>query len=346
MRKFFLTVFCCFPASFLLAAETYPSPFVYSDPQPQRYSLSERASKIDPRVKSHPEINFVLEKDGKAKDTMSAVVDTSVKPRGKLVISLMGSGELFKRTAKYGMHSIHVPYAAGWFSILTKGEPKETWRGDIRLEAATGDDHSKLLDIPKPDSLMERALQFVKWLAKNNPQAKWEHFLTADGTGLRWEDVVVCGLSHGSTTAARFAQHVKLDRVICFSGPRDQDQSWQALPSATPGNRYFVFTHVRDSGWEGKHYCRSWELLGLNKYGPVVDVEQVKFPYENTRRLVTSIEGKGSMKFHNGVAPNVYSFKNADATYAHEEVWRYLFTHPVDEVGAETPLDPLCQKKK
>ena len=54
------------------------------------------------------------------------------------------------------------------------------------------------------------------------------------GTGLNWEDIIVVGLSHGSTTAARFAQQKKLDRVLCFSGPRDQDQSWQALRSARP----------------------------------------------------------------------------------------------------------------
>jgi hypothetical protein len=26
----------------------------------------------------------------------------------------------------------------------------------------------------------------------------------------------------------------------------------------------------------------------------------------------------------------------------HEPVWRYLFLHPVEEVGAPSPLDPEC----
>ena len=29
--------------------------------------------------------------------------------------------------------------------------------------------------------MMERALQFVKWLAKENPQGRWDYFLTPDG---------------------------------------------------------------------------------------------------------------------------------------------------------------------
>ncbi|MFM8494322.1 MAG: hypothetical protein ACKOEM_02190 [Planctomycetia bacterium] len=38
------------------------------DPRPQRYHLQARASELDPRVKAHPEIDFVLEKDGKPAD--------------------------------------------------------------------------------------------------------------------------------------------------------------------------------------------------------------------------------------------------------------------------------------
>lgn len=329
----------------LRAEDAYRSPFEYADPKPQAYRLSERASKIDPRVKSHPEINFVLEKDGQPKDSQQAYVDTRVKPRGKLVLSLTGGGRLFKLTEELGLHAIRIPYADGWFNLFSKGEPKDTWRGDIRLEAATGEDVSKLVDIPKPDGFMERAYQFVKWLAKNNPQGKWDYFLTKDGNDLRWEDVIVVGLSHGSSTAVRFAMYKKVDRVIGFGGPRDQDQTWQSGPSATPSNRYFMFSGY-DSGWKNKSHCRAWEMLGLHEHGPIVDVEKSAPPYENTRRLVTSIEDKGKLALHNGVAPNDFAHKNAAGQYIHEPVWRYLFTHPVDQVGKATPLDPECQKKK
>lgn len=346
---FCLPSFCIFWWTFLtgaaaLAQDSYVSPFAYDDPKPQVYVLSERASKIDPRVKSHPEINFPLEKDGRPRDVQTAYVDTRIKPRGKLVLALTGGGQLFKLTQELGMHAIRVPYADGWFNLFPSGTPKETWRGDIRLEAATGEDFSPLVEIPKPDGLAERSLQFVKWLSQNNRPAKWDYFLSPDG-GLRWEDVILIGLSHGSTTAARFAQHKKLDRVLCFSGPRDQDQSWQSLPSATPSNRYFMFTGF-DTGWEAKHYCRSWELLGLHEHGPIVDVEKSQPPYENTRRLITSIAAKGNKGVHNAVAPNDAAYKDAAGKYRHEPVWRYMLTHPVDQTGSATPLDPNCQKGK
>lgn len=319
----------------------------FSDPNPHKYKLSERASVIDPRAKEYPEIDFVFELKGKIQDTEHAMVDTSVKPRGKLVIWLMGYNEqLFDRVASYGLHGIQVHYANKWFSKICREKPvSETCRGNVRLEAATGEDFSDLISIARPDSMQERALQFVKWLSKENPEGKWEFFLTEDGNDLRWEDVIMAGSSHGSTTSARFAKHQKVSRVVMFCGPRDQYQNWQRLPSATPPNRYFGFSHVLDGGWTGDHYCRSWELLGLSEFGPIVNVDHSKPPYENTRRLITDFDVKGNdRRAHSSVVPGGAAGKNEEGGFIHEAVWEYLFTHPVNEVGMPTPLDPECIK--
>lgn len=328
-----------------------PRKFVFKDEAPQQYRLSARASKIDPRCKPHPEIGFLLESDkGAPADVQHASVDTSVKPRGKLVIWMMAPNErLFDRINSYGIHAIRVHYANRWFSTCCQEKPVgEHCRGNLRLEAATGEDFSDEVAIPKPDGMMERAYQFVKWLDKENPQGNWGYFLTADGKGLRWDDVIMAGSSHGSTTSARFAKHQKVSRVVALCGPRDQLQSWQSLPSATPENRYFGFSHTLDGGWTGFHYCRSWELLGMNKFGPIVNVDESKPPYGNTRRLITSFDVKGdARRAHSSVTPGGSSFKDPKTgEFQHEAVWRYLFTHPVDQVGKATPLDPGCPKNQ
>ncbi|MCM8531399.1 MAG: hypothetical protein NE330_09590, partial [Lentisphaeraceae bacterium] len=147
---------------------------------------------------------------------------------------------------------------------------------------------------------------------------------------LDWDNVIVSGISHGSTTAARFAKYKKVSRVVMFSGPRDQDQTWQSLPSATPDNRYFGFTHVLDSGWPGNHYPRSWKLLGLEKFGEIVDVDKVKPPYKHSRRLTTNADVKKSSKrAHNASVPGKASVKDESGSYIYEPVWKYLFTEPV-----------------
>lgn len=333
--------------AFGTAAHAADAPLTFTDPKPQRYELTARASELDPRAKPHPEIDFVFEKGGKPADVENASVDTRVAPQGKLVIWLMGmSAPLFERVNSYGLHAIRVHYANGWFGKFGNMSPGDDGMllGKIRLEAATGEDFSPLVSIPKADGMMERTLQFVKWLAKTNPQGRWETFLTEDGGTLRWDRVIMAGSSHGSTTAARFAKHQRVDRVVMFCGPRDQLDTWQALPSATPANRFFGFSHVLDGGWSGDHYCRSWEMLGLHQFGPIVNVDKTAAPYGHTRRLITDADVKGDAKrAHSSVVPGSASPKDAAGKFIHEAVWRYLFTQPVDKAGQPVPHDESCQ---
>jgi len=318
-----------------------------ADPNPQRYDLTKRASEIDPRASEHPEIGFVFaDTKGKVMDLQHAVVDTRIKSQGKLVIWLMGhNGSLFERISGYGLHGIQVSYANNWFGGIKKEQiTNDHILGDIRLEAATGEDHSPLVNVPLADGMMGRSLQFVKWLMKENPQGEWQHFLTADGNGLLWDKVIMSGISHGSTTSARFAMYKKVDRVVMFSGPRDNNQSWQDAPSATPANRFFGFTHVLDGGWVGDHYCRSWQLLKMHNHGPLINVEDTKPPYSNTRRLITNADVKNDAgRAHNAPVPGSGSPKDVDGKYIYEPVWFYLFNQPVDQFGPAVQLDTDCK---
>ncbi|MCF6311421.1 MAG: SGNH/GDSL hydrolase family protein [Verrucomicrobiales bacterium] len=335
-------------AKSILAQLPKQSKLVYKDAKKQRYHLSARASKLDSRTKEYPEIGFVFGNDKKPQDLQNAMVDTSIAPRGKLVIWMMGhNSRLFERLADYGLHAVQIAYAKQWFGKVCLEKPVgEHCRGNVRIEAATGEDFSKDVAIAKPDGMMERARQFVTWLAKENPQGGWDYFLTADGKDLRWQDVIMAGSSHGSTTSARFAKYKKVSRVVMLCGPRDQHQVWQKLPSATPENRYFGFSHVLDGGWTGDHYCRSWELIGMNKFGPIVNVDQSKPPFENSRRLITDFDVKGNVRrAHSSVQPGGSAWKDEKGNFVHEAVWQYLFTHPVDQVGKATPLDPHCDKE-
>jgi hypothetical protein len=136
-----------------------------------------------------------------------------------------------------------------------------------------------------------------------------------------------------------------------FSGPRDNFETWQGFPSATPSNRYFGFTHVLDGGWTADHYCRSWEMLGLHEYGPIVNVDKTASPYENSRRLITDADvghsddkKKAADRAHGASVPGGAAIKDASGKFVHEAVWRYLFLHPVDQIGTAVPMDENCKK--
>ena len=316
----------------LAAGAAVPS---FKDSSPKRHRFSARASELDPRAREHPELGYVFaDKNGKPQDLQQACVDTRVAPQGRLVIWLMGPSEaLFERLNGYGLHVIQVHYANKWFGLVPAQRRDDgKTLGNIRLEAATGEDHSDWCAIPKPDGMMERAHQLVRWLAREHPGGRWEQFLKAEG--LRWDKVTVAGSSHGATTSARFAKHQAVDRVVCFCGPRDQLESWQSLPSATPANRIFAFTHVLDGGWTGHHYDRSWEMMGLQAHGPLVDVDKSAPPYANTRRLITAFDVEGNDKrAHSSVVPGSAAAKDSVGHFLHEPVWNYLFNHPVEQVG-------------
>ncbi len=334
-------------ATSLAAADSAPA---FNDPQPKRYELAKRASEIDPRAREHPGIDFVFtDKKGKPQDLQHASVDTRVAPRGQLVIWLMGhSAPLFERLNSYGLHAVQVHYANKWFGLIPAARRDDGKSlGNLRLEATTGEDHSDLADLAKPDGLRERAFQFVKWLAREHPQGRWQQFLNAAGDGLDWDKVIVSGASHGATSAARFAKQQKVARVVCLCGPRDQLDDWHGLPSATPANRYFGFSHVLDTGWTGDHYCRSWQMLGLHAFGPIVDVDQAAPPYGHSRRLISTFDVKGDAKrAHSLVTPGGAAAKGADGKLLHEAVWRYLYTHPVDQTGQPVAPEEDCEMEQ
>jgi hypothetical protein len=128
--------------------------------------------------------------------------------------------------------------------------------------------------------------------------------------------------------------------MLC--GPRDQYESWQALPSATPKNRFFGYSHTLDGGWSGDHYPRSWILLGLHQFGPIVNTDTTPPPFAHSRRLITSADVKGDEKrAHGFVMPHAKnSPRDASGQYVQDAVWRYLYTSPVDQVGAPVPPEP------
>lgn len=311
----------------------------------ERIALQARASELDPTAREFPEINFVFGSAEKPADWQRASVDLAVAPRGELVIWLMSANdEFFDRLNSYGLHVIQPHYARAWFGLLCQPSPMDdAARGNVRLEAATGDDFSPELNLTPPDGMMERSRRFLIWLAQEHPEGQWDQFLTADKSTVRWDKVIISGSSHGSTTAARFAKHQKVARVVMLSGPRDQDQSWQDGPSATPAQHFFGFTHMLDAGWTGHHYCRSWQLLGLQEIGPTVNIDEALPPYGNTRRLVSAADvGGDPSRAHGAVLPKKSSPKTGAGDYRYEDVWRYLYTHPVDRVGKPADNAPFC----
>ncbi len=151
----------------------------------------------------------------------------------------------------------------------------DKYLGRIRLEAATGEDFSDAIDIPKPDGMAERAFQFVKWLSKENPQESGSSSFGG------WKKR--CG---GRTSSWRVSRTVRPRRrglrfirkwtgSSCSPPARSVGELVLAAV-ATPSNRFFVSRMCSMAVGAAIINCRSWELLGLNQYGPIVNVRAVE----------------------------------------------------------------------
>jgi hypothetical protein len=86
--------------------------------------------------------------------------------------------------------------------------------------------------------------------------------------------------------------------------------------------------------------------MGMHKFGPIVNVDKTEAPYGNTRRLITDFDVNGDAgRAHSSVVPGRSANKDKKTgKYLHEDVWRYLFTHPEEAVGKAVPQDDSCKK--
>ena len=76
-----------------------------------------------------------------------------------------------------------------------------------------------------------------------------------------------------------------------------------------------------------------------------MNVDQSAPSYGNTRRLITDADVKGDAKrAHSSVTPGGAAVKDAAGKFIHEDVWKYLFTHPVEQTGQPVASDPNCKK--
>ena len=85
-------------------------------------------------------------------------------------------------------------------------------------------------------------------------------------------------------------------------------------------------------------------MLGLHQHGEIVNVDNTSPPYQNSRRLISAADvGGDADKAHSSVTPGGASPKNKQGELLYEAVWKYLFTHPIEETGDAVPKDASCK---
>lgn len=231
--------------------------------------------------------------------------NSAAKDKHQLVVFLpgtggkgKGSGKFNKAAAKWGYHVISMAYpdsiSMSWFHGSADPDAFERARYNI----ITGKLPYQGVKIDRPNSIENRLLAVLRFLAKNYPDEKWEQFLDQSGN-IAWERSILTGQSQGGGHACFMAIKLhRVARVLCFGSPKDfniryaKPGKWLSYDSMTAKERFFCFNHCKDdrNGCTYAHQLLNYRALGLSpKYG-VVDVGKAQPPFEHTHLLTTSIQ--------------------------------------------------------
>jgi pimeloyl-ACP methyl ester carboxylesterase len=234
----------------------------------------------------------------------------------------------FRMAAMLGYHVIALQYPNDTAASVCRNENDPEAYEKFRMAIIAGG-KSRFMTVRRVESIENRLILLLRFLAKRRPAEKWDQFLTADG-GINWAAVAVSGHSQGGGHAALIAINHRVARVICTGSPKDYSRAlqapaaWYARKSATPKQRFFAFNHRQDNTTcSVKQQRQNLRALGLTVRRAATDVDTASPPYNHSRVLTTNHPGTrlDSQTAHAAVL----SPANAKVF---GKVWRYLLTEP------------------
>ncbi len=212
--------------------------------------------------------------------------------------------------AGYGFHVVEPHYANDW---TCDGSPD--CNPNTRWEALVGEDLSPVIDISRADSAEGRVVTILEHLDQAHPGGDWGFYLDGEG-GLRYEHVIIAGISHGASSSGLFATRRPFSRAVMHSG------GWGNVDASTmtPLEVVFGLSHVADEQHAG--HLSAWESAGLP--GSPVVADTMNPPYGDSHRLVVQTPNgyPHCSVVVSGDSPIV------DDAYVFDPAWRYMYGAP------------------
>lgn len=274
-----------------------------SDPQLYEFELD--PLELDPTVVDNIELQF-------------AHLDTRAEPIGKLVFFLSGYTNTpsswrdhGRQIAGWGFHVVEPHYNNRWDC----GDQGGTCNEDTRWEALTGEDTSSVIVASRADSAEGRVVTMLLHLAEVHPGGDWGWYLD-DDNNLRYEHVIIAGISHGASSSGLFATRRPFFRAVMHSG------GWWEVPddSMTPIDLFYGLAHTDDEQYAG--IISAWEAAGM--LGMPTSIDDAMPPYGDARQLHSSVPNGYP---HCSVCVSPDSPMDGDA-YVFDPAWRYMYGAP------------------
>jgi hypothetical protein len=214
----------------------------------------------------------------------------------------------------------------------------------MRLEILDGGDRGKLVTVDGANSIYTRVTKLLGYLAREYPLEGWGTFLEGDQP--KWSEIAVGGFSLGGGQAALIAKQHLVDRVVLLAAPLDgfaappPSVSWipgsWVTTEATPANRYFGLSHLRDDNYLKGATLANWARIGLTPFDPPTMLSFLGDPYLLGRHmLVTNLTpaptcGGSLGGYHRSIAEDPCTPLDASGLPALRWGWVYLLRFPYD----------------
>lgn len=266
-----------------------------------------------------------------------AMLDTSVERRDLLFVFMPGSfGKpentrlVIENAARHGYLALGLRYPNSWtVNSLCGATGSLACFEDVRLEIIDGVDRTPLISISRANSIENRLAKALAWLAAAQPDEGWARFL--DGAEPRWERIIVAGHSQGGGHAPVIAKHREVARVNMFSAPNDfignRLADWLDDAHLTPAERYFGFSHARESGHA--NHLASWDVLGLDAFGAALRGDDAPDDFLGSHEIYTEIDPAIDGKEHGSTASDSAVPLDESGEPRHARSWTYLLVAPL-----------------
>lgn len=268
-------------------------------------------------------------------------LDSSVPPRGQLLVFLPGTGagtsdqdEFGRTAASLGYHVVYLMYPNDVPAAVCQDDEDENAFEKFRREIIQGGDLDSRVAVDRANSIENRLVKLVRWLAVNRSGAGWEQFL--DGNEPAWQKIALAGHSQGGGHAQLLAKDHAVARVVVLGSPKDyslrhgRPAAWYGS-GQTPSVRMFAFVHVQDT--QAISHAQQVQNLRASGLDTIADTDERAPPFDNAHVLTTNHPGRpvNSGLAHLGLVFDFTLPRGPDGQPVYRPVWIYMLTASVDD---------------
>ena len=287
-------------------------------------------SQTDPNITQYNNYHFVY-------------FNAHVTARGQLFVLLPGTTgkpagytNLLETAANLGFHAIGLMYSDGvTMNSLCGDSTNPDCYFETRLCVINGGTNDEI-SIAATDSITNRLIKLLEYLAASEPAQNWNQFLTSQ-SNLNWPKIVISGHSQGAGHAGVIAKVYPVARSVMFSDTDwwtpngqlpGQPANWISTPGITAEEFYFGFISVQDGLIPYATIIPTWDNYGLAQFGGPVLVESNAPPYLGSHMFTTDLtpqSGTTGLDYHNSTAvDSATPLVPYGTTPAYQAVWQYM----------------------